>query len=558
MGITVTFAIFARLLVVMCVLSLGDAARNLNDHTTINDNPKKSGSSSSMVLNLASIEMIIPEFNKTISLPALVSLPVEVIDIFGGKKEKHTIEYIFLGATAAGELIASLAPQDGNIDVPLRDYYRTVGSLLEQETIPCHPDYLDTLAMERSVYRKKLSAVMSELRSIKADVYRGVTELNKAYYHSQSADSTNQKITSDLETSQLYPTGRSASQASSRHNNLFSRHNNSFQTVSSNNMHTEMQFQKIDNIAKVGPSAFLTDGFISRSFILLPPKEETLSRRPIFGPNGVDKSTMDTVLPLDDGRWSRSAEESCSSGIIIKELLQVNKIRQPLPPPVLAELKQHDPSQVADPRPGPAKSMQDEIFDSNSYQHLHIVRLNPLQPTPSLLPPANMMEGFLRLALENTKKNLETCGVLAGKMENRVFHITTLIIPKKEATSDSCLAMKEELLFEFQDKLSLSPLGWIHTHPSQTCAMSSVDLHTQYAYQIMLPEAIAIVMAPSDTYRQHGIFHLSDPGGVSLIRHCQQRGFHAHEEPSDGSPIYEHCSHVYMDPKLKFEIVDLR
>ncbi|XP_026415055.1 uncharacterized protein LOC113310561 [Papaver somniferum] len=96
------------------------------------------------------------------------------------------------------------------------------------------------------------------------------------------------------------------------------------------------------------------------------------------------------------------------------------------------------------------------------------------------------------------------------------------------------------------------------THPSQTCAMSSVDLHTQYAYQIMLPEAIAIVMAPSDTYRQHGIFHLSDPGGVSLIRHCQQRGFHAHEEPSDGSPIYEHCSHVYMNPKLKFEIVDLR
>ncbi|KAI3888705.1 hypothetical protein MKX03_012894 [Papaver bracteatum] len=142
--------------------------------------------------------------------------------------------------------------------------------------------------------------------------------------------------------------------------------------------------------------------------------------------------------------------------------LQRNHVLVVPPVPVLAELKQHDPSQVADPRPGPAKSMQDEIFDSNSYQHLHI--------------PANMMEGFLRLAQENTKKNLETCGVLAGKMENRVFHITTLIIPKQQATSDS-------------------------THPSQTCAMSSVDLHTQYAYQIMLPEAIAIVMAPSDTYR---------------------------------------------------------
>ncbi|RVW39936.1 AMSH-like ubiquitin thioesterase 3 [Vitis vinifera] len=74
----------------------------------------------------------------------------------------------------------------------------------------------------------------------------------------------------------------------------------------------------------------------------------------------------------------------------------------------------------------------------------------------------------------------------------------------------------------------------------------------------MLPEAIAIVMAPTDTSSPHGIFHLSDPAGVSVIRNCQQRGFHPHEECPDGSPIYEHCSHVYMNPKLKFDVVDLR
>lgn len=107
----------------------------------------------------------------------------------------------------------------------------------------------------------------------------------------------------------------------------------------------------------------------------------------------------------------------------------------------------------------------------------------------------------------------------------------------------------------------------------------------------MLPEAIAIVMAPTDTsrysflsvlievtkstkqysnlmifyvilcsllYSPHGIFHLSDPGGVSVIRNCQQRGFHPHEEPPDGNPIYEHCSHVFMNPSLKFDVVDLR
>ncbi|EPS59442.1 hypothetical protein M569_15365, partial [Genlisea aurea] len=141
---------------------------------------------------------------------------------------------------------------------------------------------------------------------------------------------------------------------------------------------------------------------------------------------------------------------------------------------------------------------------------------------------------------------------------NRVFHITTLIIPKQESTSDSCQTLNEEEIFEVQDKRALFPLGWIHTHPTQTCFMSSVDLHTHYSYQIMLPEAVAIVMAPTDKSSPHGIFHLSDPGGVGVIRGCPQRGFHPHKEPDDGSPIYEHCSHVYMNPKLKFDVVDLR
>lgn len=74
----------------------------------------------------------------------------------------------------------------------------------------------------------------------------------------------------------------------------------------------------------------------------------------------------------------------------------------------------------------------------------------------------------------------------------------------------------------------------------------------------MLPEAIAIVMAPRDTSRKHGIFRLTTPGGMGVIRNCPHRGFHAHDAPADGTPIYKQCTDVYIDPKLKFDVIDLR
>ncbi|GMP24253.1 hypothetical protein CsSME_00001581 [Camellia sinensis var. sinensis] len=77
-----------------------------------------------------------------------------------------------------------------------------------------------------------------------------------------------------------------------------------------------------------------------------------------------------------------------------------------------------------------------------------------------------MMDDFLRLARENTAKNLETCGVLAGSLKNRVFHITALIVLKQESTSDSCQTLNEEEIFEVQDKYSAFPFGWIHVSVS--------------------------------------------------------------------------------------------
>ncbi|XP_023762253.1 AMSH-like ubiquitin thioesterase 2 isoform X1 [Lactuca sativa] len=169
-----------------------------------------------------------------------------------------------------------------------------------------------------------------------------------------------------------------------------------------------------------------------------------------------------------------------------------------------------------------------------------------------------LLDGFLDLAEDNTSKDLETCGVLGAFLKEGTYYVTTLIIPKQDSTSSTCQAFNEEEIFAIQNEQSLFPVGWIHTHPSQSCFMSSVDLHTQYSYQVMVPEAVAIVMAPTDTSRSYGYFRLSDPDGMKIVRECQETGFHTHSEPLNGASIYEDCSNIYLNPNLRLEIFDLR
>ncbi|KAJ9563768.1 hypothetical protein OSB04_008928 [Centaurea solstitialis] len=88
-----------------------------------------------------------------------------------------------------------------------------------------------------------------------------------------------------------------------------------------------------------------------------------------------------------------------------------------------------------------------------------------------------LLNGFLDVAKDNTSKDLETCGVLGAFLKGGTYYITTLIIPKQDATSSSCQAVNEEEIFAIQNEQSLIPVGWIH---------------------VMLPEAVAIVMAPTD------------------------------------------------------------
>eukprot|EP00262_Sarcandra_glabra_P007403 TRINITY_DN20188_c0_g1_i1.p1 TRINITY_DN20188_c0_g1~~TRINITY_DN20188_c0_g1_i1.p1 ORF type:complete len:513 (-),score=78.66 TRINITY_DN20188_c0_g1_i1:288-1826(-) len=510
--------------------------------------------------------------------------------------------------SSSGTISIAASAQKLDVDnrISLRFYYRIADNLVKQadiyreekniidlyimllrfsslitETIPRHQDYNVSLQREKLSFKKKLLNALTELEALKPVVLRRIEDLNRKPTN-QVDRWGNDSISSSLEwpyVKRQLPTNYEISQ-----------------TQKSVRQDGKFQGSRIHR-DKFSYSTPMEEQFRKLSFSIPRPKEETLSRHSILGPNGLhggwqpptidkgvqypsnldstpieipslhqpvqdglmllkdrdnpepERSTLELVLSLHDDRLATPAEEPCSVAIAdkIEVPVQMDIIRQPSPPPVLADVQDLIPAispQVSDLRTEPVKSLQDELVHSESPLQLHI--------------STKMMDNFMRVAKSNTDRNLETCGVLAGSLKSRKFYITALIIPKQESTSDTCQTMNEEEIFDVQDKQSLFPLGWIHTHPSQSCFMSSVDLHTHYSYQIMLPEAIAIVMAPKDSSRTHGIFRLTAPGGMSVVRKCQQRGFHPHDEPPDGGPIYEHCSDVYMNPTLKFDVIDLR
>ncbi|KAL6007516.1 hypothetical protein ACLOJK_033014 [Asimina triloba] len=495
-------------------------------------------------------------------------------------------------------IAASTRKLDVDNRISLRYYYRIADTLLKQagtwliaenpgwqsenagsslkavaglitETIPRHKDYQLSLKNEKLYFKKKLLSTLTELETLKPAVERRVEELNQKRIN--QADRRVQ-IQQDFnsKSSLEWPSVKKQTTTNYeiRQVDQFTRRDGSSQGLWT-------QKDKFSHIPAV------EDQFRKLSLSIPHPKEETLSRHSILGPNGLrgqwqppisdkgvqyplnldltpveipsliqpakevadvpkegaksdcEKSTLESVLSLDDGRWSLQAEQpSPMTTLNTLESSHMDVVRQPTPPPVLAEIQDLVPVtslQDTDSRTGPENSFQDALIHSEKPLELHI--------------SSQLMESFMRLARSNTEKNLETCGVLAGSLKNRRFNVTALIIPKQESTSDSCQTMNEEEIFDVQDKQSLFPLGWIHWNRSK---------------DIMLSEAIAIVMAPKDASRTHGLFRLTNPGGMSVIRNCQQRGFHPHDEPSDGGPIYHHCSDVYMNPNLKFDVIDLR
>ncbi|MQM20795.1 hypothetical protein Taro_053823 [Colocasia esculenta] len=550
-------------------------------------------------------------------------------------------------------IAASAQKLDVDNRIALRFYYRIADNLLKQadvyreekniidlyimllrfsslvtETIPRHRDYQTSLSYERNSSKKKLLNALTELEELKPNVQRRIEELNRKSRNQVNRWGPVQQIQQNLHNDSLEWPPPVRRQAVTNYENkqamLSTGRDYSYQVQQSyrnklsSSAPSEEQFRRLmaesgrvagsaptdpesgrsraesgSGLCKPSPWIF------SRSLSIPRPKEETLSRHSILGPNGLygkwqpplvdirvqypsnldlspvvipslqqpikdesapikendssgmEKSTLESVLSLQDEVLSLHSKEQCSTiKTDVETPIKLDIIRQPSPPPVLANVQDLVPdvaiqsAQVSNLAPRESESLQDELLRAESPLEVHI--------------SATLMDSFMRIAKSNTDRSVETCGVLAGSLKNRRFFVTALIIPKQEGNSDSCQTTNEEEIFDYQDKESLFPLGWIHTHPTQSCFMSSIDVHTHYSYQIMLPEAIAIVMAPRDSSSPYGIFRLTTPGGMSVVRSCQQRGFHAHEQPVGGGPLYHRCPDVKLDPSLKFDVADLR
>jgi len=170
----------------------------------------------------------------------------------------------------------------------------------------------------------------------------------------------------------------------------------------------------------------------------------------------------------------------------------------------------------------------------------------------TVVVPGDLMDKFLRIAKDNSNKGIETLGTLGGSLCNDRLVISHLVIPRQTGKGDSCTMEGLEDVWDVHDKENIIFLGWIHTHPEYDVFLSSVDMHNQYEWQHMLPEALAIVC--SIKFDQIGFLNLTKEG-LAEIGKCDKVDFHPHsKEP----PLFEAANHVEVDQGGRVNVKDLR
>lgn len=299
-----------------------------------------------------------------------------------------------------------------------------------------------------------------------------------------------------------------------------------------------------------------------------PPARTSSSSSPYKYPS-VHKSNPISTTPQRPSPASTTLNSISSSGPLNTPTRQQQSPRPQLPPkdqPILppSPAPARPPKQAALTSPstlsGPLPTYNespDTSLNPTSFTFSNAATLENGTPLRTVFLPPDLRHRFVSIAAPNTARNLETCGILCGTLISNALFVSRLVIPEQISTSDTCETVNEGLLFDYVDSEDLMMLGWIHTHPTQTCFMSSRDLHTHGGYQAMLPESLAIVCAPSKT-PDWGVFRLTDPPGLKTVLNCTQKGlFHPHEERNMYTDALR-PGHVFEAKGLEWDVHDMR
>ena len=167
------------------------------------------------------------------------------------------------------------------------------------------------------------------------------------------------------------------------------------------------------------------------------------------------------------------------------------------------------------------------------------------------ISPRNLEEAFLEVSAGNTSQGIETCALICGAIKPDSIVVSHLVFPKQTGTTITVDMSDDVDVDLYLLETGLSVLGWIHSHPTQTAFLSSVDLHTQFGYQRLLPEAVAVVCAPR--YGCNKWLRLTEQG-MKLIADCSSRGFHEHVSKSK----LFHLALDVMFNETSVQVIDMR
>lgn len=152
--------------------------------------------------------------------------------------------------------------------------------------------------------------------------------------------------------------------------------------------------------------------------------------------------------------------------------------------------------------------------------------------------PQNLLSSFIQSAW-NQSSDKEFMGWVTGKLHEKgqkakkktIVIANGLFIPRQKSDQWSVWEAGDDQvpsqMLQFMEESESVVVGWIHSHPTFSSFLSSVDQHTQHRLQKDLAQAFAIVI---DQHKQPRVMRLS-PAGMEVVAKCQAdpANFHEHD-----------------------------